>query len=154
MEMTSILNMDTVRVVASSSSKKRLMHQISEIASVQHGLDQDQVFTALMDREDLGSTAVGNGVALPHARLESVETVVGVLIVLEKPMDFNAVDQQPVDVVFALFAPKDSGVEHLKALALISRTLRDADVCSKLRANKDPATIYTIMTDSPHVKAA
>jgi len=154
MDMATLINSGSVRVVASASSKKRLMHQLSEIASSQYELSQSEVFDALMDREDLGSTAVGNGVALPHARLEGIDRVVGVLILLDKPMDFKAVDQKPVDLIFALFAPKDSGVEHLKALALVSRTLRDNDVCAKLRSNKDPATIYTILTESPSDQAA
>ena len=97
---------------------------------------------------------VGNGVALPHARLDGLEHVVGALVLLEKPVDFSAVDRQPVDLVFALFAPRDAGVEHLKALALVSRTLRDPSVCAKLRANTDPMTLYTIVTEAQAAQAA
>jgi PTS system nitrogen regulatory IIA component len=107
-----------------------------------------------MERETLGPTGVGNGVALPHARLPGVESVVGAFILLEKPIDFNSIDRQPVDLAFALFAPEDAGVEHLKALALVSRTLRDAAVCAKLRANPDAATIYAILTEAQSVQAA
>ena len=107
-----------------------------------------------MERESLGPTGVGHGVALPHARLEGVESVVGVFMLLEKPIDFDAIDRQPVDVIFALFAPEDAGVEHLKALALVSRTLRDQNFCAKLRANPDPSTLHTIITEAATVQAA
>ncbi len=93
-----------------------------------YGLDTSETVDALQERESLGPTGVGHGVALPHARLEGLDHVVGVFIRFEKPLDFDAVDRQPVDLVFALFAPKDSGVDHLKALALVSRTMRDATV--------------------------
>ena len=99
-----------------------------------------------MDREELGPTGVGHGVALPHARLDDIDTVKGVFLRLERPVDFGAVDRQPVDLVFALFAPRDSGVSHLKALALVSRTLRDEAVCKKLRTNGDPSTLYAVLT--------
>jgi PTS system nitrogen regulatory IIA component len=97
---------------------------------------------------------VGHGVALPHARLEGLEKVVGAFVLLDKPIDFDAVDRQPVDIAFALFAPEDAGVEHLKALALVSRTLRDPAICSKLRSNPNPATLYTILTSGESEQAA
>ena len=107
-----------------------------------------------MTRESLGPTGVGHGVALPHARLEGLDNVLGAFVLLDKPIDFNAVDRQPVDIAFALFAPESAGVEHLKALALVSRTLRNASVCSKLRANPDPATLYAILTEAQATQAA
>jgi PTS system nitrogen regulatory IIA component len=97
---------------------------------------------------------VGHGIALPHARLEDLDRIVGVFIRLEKPLDYDSVDRQPVDLVFALFAPKDSGVDHLKALALVSRTMRDQAVVSKLRANADPAKLYAILTEARAPQAA
>jgi PTS system nitrogen regulatory IIA component len=97
---------------------------------------------------------VGHGVALPHARLDGLEQVVGVLVVLEKPIEFEAVDRQPVDIAFGLFAPLDAGVEHLKALALVSRTLREPSLCAKLRANSESATLYTIVTAAQAAQAA
>ena len=92
--------------------------------------------------------------ALPHARLDGVDKVCGAFILLEKPVDFDAVDRQPVDLVFALFAPREAGVEHLKALALVSRTMRDKSICTKLRSNNDAATIHTILTEAQSVQAA
>ena len=92
--------------------------------------------------------------ALPHARITKLDDVVGIFVMLEKPLDFGAVDRQPVDIAFALFAPEESGVEHLKALALVSRTLRDAALCAKLRANRESAALYALLTEPNSVKAA
>jgi PTS system nitrogen regulatory IIA component len=83
-----------------------------------------------------------------------LDEVAGAFVLIDKPIDFDAVDRQPVDIAFALFAPEDAGVEHLKALALVSRTLRDASVCTKLRANPNPATLYTILTSTESDQAA
>ena len=154
MELTGILDPGAIRVLSSVSSKKRLFQAIADAAHVRYGLDPATTVEALLDREGLGPTGVGHGVALPHARLPDLERVVGIFVLLEKPIDFGAVDRQPVDVAFALFAPEEAGVEHLKALALVSRTLRDQSTCKKLRANPDPATLYTILTESPTVQAA
>jgi PTS system nitrogen regulatory IIA component len=92
--------------------------------------------------------------ARPHARLEDLKEIIGVFIRLEKPLDYDSVDRQPVDLVFGLFAPKDSGVDHLKALALVSRTMRDQAVVTKLRANSDPAKLYAILTEARAPQAA
>ena len=92
--------------------------------------------------------------ALPHARSAQIDRVVGTFILLEKPVEFEAVDQQPVDLIFALFAPETAGVEHLKALALVSRTLRDPMLRRKLRANPDGSTLFTILTEAQSVQAA
>ena len=154
MKFLDLLKPEAIKVVSAVSSKKRLMHDISDLAAQAWGLNASATLEALMERESLGPTGVGHGVALPHARIAGLEEVVGAFIHLEKPIDFEAVDRQPVDLVFALFAPEDAGVEHLKALALVSRTLRDPALCAKLRANHDPATIYTILTEAEAVKAA
>jgi PTS system nitrogen regulatory IIA component len=154
MDLSKILAPQAVKVVASTTSKKRLLHDLSDLAFAAYGLPAGDTLEALMERESLGPTGVGQGVALPHARLAGVETVLGAFILLEKPVDFNSIDRQPVDLCFALFAPEDAGVEHLKALALVSRTLREASVCTKLRANRDAATLYTILTETPSVQAA
>ncbi|RFP90793.1 PTS lactose transporter subunit IIC [Rhodobacteraceae bacterium 63075] len=147
MEMSSILRPEAVRVLSAASSKKRLLQDIADTASSAYGIDAQTAGNALQDRENLGPTGVGNGVALPHARLAGLEDVVGVFVVLDRPVDFRAIDKQPVDLAFALFAPEDAGVEHLKALARVSRALRDTARCVKLRANKNASTIYTIITE-------
>ena len=136
------------------SSKKRLFQDLGDIAASVYGLRASDAVDALQDRESLGPTGVGHGVALPHARLDGVDHVVGAFLRLEKPLDFDSVDRQPVDLVFALFAPRESGVDHLKALALVSRTLRDEAFCAKLRANSDPAALHAMLTDSTASQAA
>lgn len=137
MELSNILHPQAVKVIGKMSSKKRLFQDLGDMASSAFGLSLDDAVDALQERESLGPTGVGHGVALPHARIEGLDKVGGVFVRLETPMDFDAVDRQPVDLVFALFAPADCGVEHLKALALVSRTMRNSDICAKLRANSD-----------------
>ncbi|MHA6326975.1 PTS sugar transporter subunit IIA [Roseivivax sp. CAU 1753] len=154
MKFVDLLEPAGVRVLGCVSSKKRLMHDLSEVVESVYDIDAPRVVEALMERESLGCTGVGHGVALPHARLAGIDEVKGVFLLLEKPMDFDSVDRQPVDVIFALFAPEEAGVEHLKALALVSRTLRDPAFCTKLRANPDPSKLYTILTESQSVQAA
>ena len=154
MQLSTILKPGAVKVLSAASSKKRLLHELGDLAHSAYGIADNAAVEALQERENLGPTGVGHGVALPHARLTGLNEVVGTFILLEKPVDFDAVDRQPVDLVFGLFAPENAGVEHLKALALVSRTLRDAAVCTKLRANTDPATLYAILIDSHSVQAA
>ncbi len=154
MDLTNLLKPEAVRVLTAATSKKRLMQEISEVAYAAHGVISDNVLAALMEREALGPTGVGNGIALPHARMDGLDEVLGVFVMLDKPVDFDAIDRQPVDIAFALLAPEDAGVEHLKALALVSRTLRDQSICGKLRSNHDPATLYTILSEAHSVQAA
>ncbi len=154
MQISKILQQEAVRVISSASSKKRLFQEIAEIAHSVYDLAPNRTVEALLEREGLGPTGVGHGVALPHARLDGLDQVVGVFMVLEKPLDFGAVDRQPVDIVFALFAPENAGVDHLKALALVSRTLREQNYCTKLRSNPDPSTLFTILTENQSVQAA
>jgi len=154
MELSTIIRPEAVKVMANVSSKKRLFQDLGDIVASAYGLDAGAAFTALQERESLGPTGVGHGVALPHARIEGLEEVVGAFVRIEKPLDFDAVDRQPVDLVFALFAPDGSGVDHLKALAIVSRTMRDSGVCAKLRANEEPDTLHTILTESQSTRAA
>ncbi len=154
MELSNILTPGSVRVIGQVSSKKRLFQQLGEIIGSTYDLDVAAAVEALQSRESLGPTGVGHGVALPHARIAGLTGVVGAFLRVEKPLDFDSVDRQPVDLVFTLFAPLDSGVEHLKALALVSRTMRDGAVCAKLRANSDPATLHALLTNTPSNQAA
>ncbi len=154
MLLSSILKPEAVKVFGTLSSKKRLLQDIGDIAADAYGLDAGHVVAALLERESLGPTGVGHGVALPHARLDGIKEVTGAFLRLEKPLDFEAVDRQPVDLVFALFAPVDSGVNHLKALALVSRTLREQSTCEKLRANTDPTILHAVLTEAPATQAA
>ena len=154
MQISQILSPQAVKSLAQTTSKKRLFQDISEMARTVYGVDAAQTLDALQERERLGPTGVGHGIALPHARLHKLERVVGLFLRLERPLDFDAVDRQPVDLIFALLAPKNTGVDHLKALALVSRTLRDQELCVKLRANDDPVTLYTMLAAAPGIKAA
>ncbi|MCY1128405.1 PTS sugar transporter subunit IIA [Frigidibacter sp. RF13] len=154
MDLSSFLSPSAVRVMAGTASKKRLFQDLGDIAQAVYGLDGDTTFDALQERETLGPTGVGNGVALPHARLDGLEKMAGVFIRLERPVDFDSVDRVPVDLIFALFAPKDAGVEHLKALATVSRTLREEQTRIKLRQNSDPAALHAVLTDLRSIQAA
>lgn len=154
MKLSSLLKPEAVKVVAHITSKKRLFQDLAEIASGVYAIDAGSAVKALQERENLGPTGVGHGVALPHARIAGLAGMTGVFVRLEKPLDFESVDRQPVDLVFALFAPKDSGVEHLKALALVSRTLRDPGICAKLRANFEAQTLYAVLTEAQGNQAA
>ncbi len=147
MELSKLLSPGAVRVVGQITSKKRLFQELGEMVAASYGLTAATAVDGLQERESLGPTGVGHGIALPHARLEDLDRIVGVFIRLEKPLDYDSVDRQPVDLIFALFAPKDSGVDHLKALALVSRTMRDQKVVAKLRANTDPAKLHAILTE-------
>ena len=154
MDLANLLKPEGVKILTAATSKKRLLNDIGDLAEQVYDLDAGNVVEALNAREALGPTGVGHGVALPHARLEGLSDVVGVFVLLDKPIDFNSVDRQPVDLAFALFAPENAGVEHLKALALVSRTLRDNAICTKLRANHEAGTLYTILTEAQSVQAA
>ena len=154
MELSDILRPEAVKVMGTVTSKKRLFQELGDVVATSHGIDGATAFSALQERENLGPTGVGHGVALPHARIEGITEVIGAFIRVETPFDFDAVDKQPVDLIFALFAPEGSGVEHLKALALVSRTMRDSAICAKLRANGDATTLHALLTESQNTKAA
>lgn len=154
MELSSILSQDAVRILPSVTSKKRLFQELSETLESVHGVPAGNALNALQERESLGPTGVGHGIALPHARIPGIDRVAGLFARLEKPLEFSSVDRLPVDLVFALFAPEDAGVEHLKALALVSRTMRDETLCKKLRANNDASTLHAMLTDVQSSRAA
>jgi nitrogen PTS system EIIA component len=154
MELSQLLIPGAVRVVAQLTSKKRLFQELGEIAAQAYQLNGSVAVDGLQERESLGPTGVGHGIALPHARLEDLKRIVGVFVRLERPLDYDSVDRQPVDLIFGLFAPKDSGVEHLKALALVSRTMRDPSILAKLRANSDPSKLHAILTEARTPQAA
>jgi PTS system nitrogen regulatory IIA component len=154
MDFSSILKLDAVKVVSSYTSKKRMFMDLGTTAADVYGLNAEEVTDALLERESLGPTGVGHGIALPHARVSGLDKIVSIFLRVEKPSEFSSVDRQPVDLVYCLLAPHQAGVEHLKALALVSRTLRDASVCTKLRANGEPSTLHAIFTETRGSKAA
>ena len=154
MELYDLLHPEAIKVVTAASSKKRVLHDMAQLAGNCYDMRGEVLLEALLEREKLGPTGVGHGVALPHARSMDVDRVCGAFILLESPVDFGSVDKLPVDVIFGLFAPENAGVDHLKALAIVSRTLRDSSICAKLRANPDQQTLFTILTENQKIQAA
>ncbi len=128
-----------------ASSKKQALQNLSRRWAEVHGFDDRLAMEKLLDRERLGSTGVGKGVAIPHARIEGLTKITGVFARLATPVDFDAVDDVPVDLVFMLFAPENAGADHLKALAKVSRLLRDSAACDKLRQTTNANALYAMI---------
>jgi len=130
-----------------ASSKKQALLEVAQRAAHLTGLHERTIFDALLERERLGSTGVGNGIAIPHAKLPGLARLQGLFARLDPPVDFDAVDDQPVDLVFLLLAPESAGADHLKALARVSRLLRDRPICEKLRGAEHPDALYALLTE-------
>ncbi|MAS43740.1 PTS IIA-like nitrogen-regulatory protein PtsN [Albimonas donghaensis] len=148
MTLEQLIGPEALAASLKASSKKQLLHELAGRAADRIGLEPRSVFEALMDRERLGPTAMGRGVAIPHARLPQVTRITGYFARLDKGVDFDAADGAPVDLVFLLLAPEDAGADHLRALARVSRLLRDDGRCAKLRATADPAALYAILVEN------
>ena len=133
MPLSQVLHPDGVFSALKASSKKQVLQFLAEKAAMRTGLAERDIFETLVSREKLGSTGVGNGVAIPHGKLAGLNTIVGMFARLAIPIDFEAPDDQPVDLVFLLLAPDDAGAEHLKTLAKVARLLREADTTARLR---------------------
>ena len=136
------------------SSKKQLLQSLAEKASDLTGLSAREIFDTVLQREKLGSTGVGNGVAIPHGKFVKFDGICGVFARLAQPINFDALDDQPVDLVFLLLAPESAGADHLKALSRIARVLRDADCVKAIRASSDRFTIYSRLTAETKSNAA
>lgn len=130
-----------------AQSKKQLLQELSIRASQLTGLTDRIIFETLLERERLGTTGVGHGIAIPHGKLPGLTKIVGLFARLENRIDFDAIDDQPVDLIFLLLAPESAGADHLKALARVSRLLRNTQVCEKLRGAEDRAALYAILTE-------
>ena len=153
MDIDHILQRDAVIANLRATSKKQLLQELSKAAASTFDLDARQVFETLLDRERLGSTGVGSGLAIPHGKMAPLEGLHGLFARLEKPVEFDAIDDQPVDLVFLLLAPEGAGADHLKALARISRILRDRAFCEKLRGSDNPDAIYALLMESGNANA-
>ena len=136
------------------SSKKQALQELARRAAEITGVHERQIFDVLLERELLGTTGVGNGIAIPHGKLADVKKMFGLFARLENPVDFEAIDEQPVDLIFLLLAPEGAGADHLKALARVSRLLRDRAICEKLRGADQAEAIYALLTDRAHSHAA
>ena len=142
MDLSDLIEASAILPALKANSKKQLLQILSEKASGITGLQEREIFDTILQRERLGSTGVGHGVALPHARIPGITHLFGLFAVLERPIDFGAIDEAPVDLVFLLLVPIVAGKEYLAALAAISRRLRDADTLRAIRAAKEPAKLY------------
>ncbi|MBA4781719.1 MAG: PTS IIA-like nitrogen regulatory protein PtsN [Rhizobiales bacterium] len=154
MELTDILTVDSVLASLKVTSKKQALQALSEKAAAITHIDEREIFETLLQRERLGSTGVGSGVAIPHGKLTSLRQIVGVFARLERPIDFEALDDQPVDLIFLLLAPEGAGADHLKALARIARVLRNGSIIKKIRATPDREALYSLLVSPPDQVAA
>lgn len=154
MDLSDLIEVPAVMPALKANSKKQLLQLLSEKAAAVTGLTEREIFDTILQRERLGSTGVGNGIAIPHGKLPGVQKITGVFARLETPIDFEALDDQPVDLVFLLLAPEGAGADHLKALSRIARVLRDGETVSKIRGSSDAAAIYTSLAQTPASHAA
>lgn len=154
MNLGDLLDLRAISPRVGGSSKRQVLSVVADIAARSFGLKADAVLDALLEREAAGSTGVGAGVAVPHARLEGLDRMRGVFVRLEQPVPFEALDDQPVDLLFALFAPKGASSEHLRALARVSRLLRQPDFREQLRQAKTADAIHVLLVREAQPSAA
>src|SRR3954451_3761285 len=147
MEIIDLLAPGAVLPSLKVHSKKQLLNELSARAAQITGLPERRIVETLMERERLGSTGMGQGIAIPHGRLAGLPHIVGLFARLETPIAYDAIDDQPVDLVFLLLAPEDAGADHLKALARVSRLLRNQASCEKLRAANKPEVLYALLIE-------
>ncbi len=147
MEIGELLTEDRVVARLHAGSKKQLLEEMARRAADITGLDGRTVFDLLLERERLGTTGVGGGAAIPHGRTPVLDRIYGLFARLDMPIEFDAIDDRPVDLVFLLLAPQGAGADHLKALARVSRLLRDTDIREALRAAPSAAALYEILTE-------
>ena len=152
--LSDLLAPNAVVSALSVPNKKSLFQQLAQLAGRQRKLDPKLVIERLVERERLGSTGFGGGVAIPHGKIDGLEQVVGIFARLATPIDFAAIDDMPVDLVFLLLSPPDAGVEHLKALARVSRKLRDRAFVAKLRGAGTPDALYALFVSGDARNAA
>ena len=147
MNISDLLVPEAVIPALKVQTKKQLLQDLAAKAALLTRLPEKRIFETLIERERLGTTGVGSGIAIPHGRMAGVEAIIGIFARLDGGIEYEAVDSQPVDLVFMLLAPENAGADHLKALARVSRLLRNQGVCEKLRAAASAEAIYAILTD-------
>ncbi|HEY4134415.1 MAG TPA: PTS IIA-like nitrogen regulatory protein PtsN [Alphaproteobacteria bacterium] len=154
MEIVDLITPKSVIANLRATSKKQALQELARFAAGLTGEPERAIFEVLLERERLGTTGVGAGVAIPHGKLPGLKRLYGVFARLETPIDFESVDEQPVDLIFLLLAPESAGADHLKALARVSRLLRDREMCEKLRGSDTGDAIYALLTDTSTSHAA
>ncbi|MEM6622427.1 MAG: PTS sugar transporter subunit IIA [Pseudomonadota bacterium] len=154
MEIADLMTAEAVLPAVKASGRKQALQEIGHRASDVYGLNCTAVIEGLIERERLGSTAMGGGVAIPHARMTELDSIVGVFARFEKPIDFDSADGEGVDLMFALLAPEEAGADHLRALAKVSRIMRDQAVLAKLRSTADAHSLFALLTEMSASRAA
>ena len=154
MLLTDLLSAEAILPALRANSKKAVLQELSDRAGQVSGLPARDIFDSVLQRERLGSTGVGKGIAIPHGKLLKCERIFGVFARLERAIEFDALDGEPVDLAFLLVAPESAGADHLKALARVARALREPRLTAKLRNVRDPDSLFALLTDSPASHAA
>ena len=154
MQLADFLDCDAIKTGFPGGNKRSLMKQLAELAAQRLALDAPAVLSALNEREQLGSTGFGHGVAIPHAKIEGIPSIYGLFVRLAEPVDYKAIDSRPVDLVFLLLSPPDAGAEHLKALAAISRVTRDAATLERLRGARSRDAVAAVLIGADERDAA
>ena len=154
MDLGDLLRLEAIVPAMKAKSKRQVLQELAGRAAMVTGLPEREIFDVLLQRERLGSTGVGHGIAIPHGPVPGVDRPIGIFARLERPIDFEAVDGLPVDLIFTLLSPPGAGADHLKALARIARVLRDGDVTDKLRASTAPDALYALLSHAPTPDAA
>ena len=154
MDLSDLISPEAIISSLKAKNTKQLLQALSAHAARLTGLEERDIFDTLLQRERLGSTGLGQGIAIPHGKFAGLTRIVGVFAKPAEPVDFDAVDGAPVDIVFLLLAPEGAGADHLKALARISRLLREGSAVEKLRASKDAAALYAVLTEATTSHAA
>lgn len=149
MPLTDLITPNAILSALRANNKKQVLQELAAKAAELSGQNERAILEILLQRERLGSTGVGNGVAIPHGKLPHLSKLFGLFARLERPVDFESLDGRPVDLVFLLLAPEDAGADHLKALARVARLLRDEGVAQKLRASRDEGALYAVLALSP-----
>lgn len=154
MEISDLITPATVIPALKVTSKKQALQELSRLSAEVTDLDERTVFEILVERERLGTTGVGAGVAIPHGKHAGLDRLYGLFARLEQAVNYDSIDEQPVDLIFLLLAPEAAGADHLKALARVSRKLRDRDTCEKLRGSDSADALYALLTDTTAITAA
>ena len=154
MEIGDLLTPRAVIASLRVGNKKQALLELAKRAATATGVPERRIFDVLNERERLGTTGIGMGIAIPHGKLPEINRLFGLFARLERPIPFEAIDDQPVDLIFVLLAPPDAGADHLKALARVSRLMRDRETCKKLRGTDNPDALYALLTDRAETSAA
>lgn len=154
MDLSDLIRPNSVLPALRANSKKQAIQELAAKGAKITGIEERPIFDALLQREKLGSTGVGGGIAIPHGKLAGLDRIHGVFARLVRPIDFEAVDDQPVDLLFLLLAPENAGADHLKALARIARILREPGVVARLRTAADAHALYAVLTETATPSAA